>query len=115
MHFPAGHTIRTKRSSNAASPPRTSTATVLSLWACFALTSATSSIPMSDWATGFYHSASATRNATKRLGLPAKLITATVKDAVARCDDAWRSESGLLPFPDDVRNAIEAPRKTLVI
>jgi len=47
--------------------------------------------------------------------LPARLITATAKDVVARFDDAWSSESGHLPFPDDVRSAIERHRKTLAI
>ena len=47
--------------------------------------------------------------------LPAKLITATAKDVVAQFDDAWSNESGHLPFPDDVRSAIERHRKTLAI
>ena len=47
--------------------------------------------------------------------LPARLITATAKDVVAQFDDAWSNESGHLPFPDDVRSAIERHRKTLAI
>lgn len=47
--------------------------------------------------------------------LPTKLITATAQDVVARFDDAWSSEREHLPFPDDVRSAIDTHRKTLAI
>ncbi len=65
-----------------------------------------------EWASYTYDELEAIADKAK---LPAKLITATAKDVVARFDDAWRSESGHLPFPDDVRSAIERHRKTLAI
>ena len=65
-----------------------------------------------EWASYTYDELEAIADKAK---LPAKLITATAKDVVERFDDAWRSESGHLPFPDDVRSAIERHRKTLAI
>ena len=65
-----------------------------------------------EWASYTYDELEAIADKAK---LPAKLITATAKDVVARFDDAWRSESRHLPFPDDVRSAIERHRKTLAI
>ena len=65
-----------------------------------------------EWASYTYDELEAIADKAR---LPAKLITATAKDVVARFDDAWSNESGHLPFPDDVRSAIERHRKTLAI
>ena len=65
-----------------------------------------------EWASYTYDELEAIADKAR---LPAKLITATAKDVVAQFDDAWSSESGHLPFPDDVRSAIERHRKTLAI
>jgi serine/threonine-protein kinase HipA len=50
-----------------------------------------------------------------RAKLPANLLISTAKDTVAGFDDLWASESGYLPFPDDVRSAIAKHRATLAI
>ena len=65
-----------------------------------------------EWASYTYDELEAIADKAR---LPAKLITATAKDVVAQFDDAWSNESGHLPFPDDVRSAIERHRKTLAI
>ena len=65
-----------------------------------------------EWASYTYDELEAIADKAR---LPAKLITATAKDVVAQFDDAWSNESGQLPFPDDVRSAIERHRKTLAI
>lgn len=65
-----------------------------------------------EWASYTYDELEAIADKAR---LPARLITATAKDVVAQFDDAWSNESGHLPFPDDVRSAIERHRKTLAI
>jgi serine/threonine-protein kinase HipA len=47
--------------------------------------------------------------------LPAHLLISTAKETVAQFDEVWSSESGHLPFPGDVRSAIEKHRKSLAI
>ncbi|UBS31791.1 type II toxin-antitoxin system HipA family toxin [Altererythrobacter sp. N1] len=65
-----------------------------------------------EWASYTYDELEAI---AEKARLPARLITATAKDVVAQFDDVWSNESGHLPFPDDVRSAIERHRKTLAI
>lgn len=50
-----------------------------------------------------------------RARLPANLLISTAKETVAQFDEAWGRESGHLPFPGDVRSAIEKHRASLAI
>lgn len=65
-----------------------------------------------DWASFTYDELETIADRAK---LPANLIISTAKDTVAKFDDVWNNESTHLPFPEDVRAAIEKHRKSLAV
>ncbi len=65
-----------------------------------------------DWASFTYEELETIADRAK---LPANLVISTAKDTVAKFDEVWSSENAHLPFPDDVRSAIEKHRKSLPI
>lgn len=65
-----------------------------------------------DWASFTYEELETIADRAK---LPANLVISTARDTVAKFDEVWSSESVHLPFPDDVRAAIEKHRKSLAV